>query len=417
MTTLAALPALSPAQDAIARLAHTLLCWACAAGASALHLQRTGADARIAARIDGDMQPVASCSPSVLDAVAHRLLEHTLVFPAPGDAGALLARHAFSACLSSGASEADGTVARALRVDIRDLNAPQRRLGDLGLGEREQALLVQALRQPQGLVVVAAPARAGKTTTLYALLDTVDALARGVHTIEAPVARWRPPWQQQAAAAAAGLGAARQRGAPAAAMDLALAGALSRVLADHPGVLLLDGARLELPTRELLGAAGAGWLVLCPVAVERAHHVFGHFQAQGIAAVDLARHLVLVVAQRLVRCLCPACAMPDHSPELRSVLARAVNSWLGSTPVHVLTARPGGCAACSGRGYHGRALLCEVLDVDAGVRALAAEGLLGEDMERSALADGQSLWDQGLGLLAAGRTSLDALRAALREPR
>jgi general secretion pathway protein E len=145
--------------------------------------------------------------------------------------------------------------------------------------------------------------------------------------------------------------------------------------------------------------------------------VFWHFQARGTGPAELARHLALVIAQRLVHRLCPDCAVPDASPELRAVLARAANSWLAGVPVQAKVARPGGCAACAGRGYRGRLLLAEVLDVDAGVRALAAEGFAGHDMERSLYAEGQSLWDQGIGLLAAGRTSLSALRSAMREPR
>ncbi len=397
--------AADPDADA-ARLAQTLLRWACAAGASALHLQRGAADARIVARIDGDLRHVAACTPQLLDAIAPQLVRQALAPPAGVQLDDLIARHAFTAMLVPVSGPGPGGPGRALRLGIRDRGEPCRSLAELGLAEREHALLAQVVRQPQGLVLVAGPARSGKTTTLYALLEAVDPLQRLVHTVEAPVARRRPRWlQHEAGPEGQGLCADRVRAA------------LSAVLSDDPGALLVDASRLELPAPELLGAVAAGWLVVCPVACERAHEAFAHFQALGVAPAELARHLALVIAQRLVRRLCPACAVPDASPEMRSVLARAANSWLAGVPVKAMAAAPGGCAACAGRGYRGRLLLAEVLDVDAGVRALAADACAGHAMERSLYAEGQSLWDQGIGLLAAGCTSLQALRSVLREPR
>lgn len=278
------------------------------------------------------------------------------------------------------------------------------RLVDLGLEPDDLAIVKRTVVQPQGLVLVAGPVRGGRTSTLHAMLDAIDPVERGVRTIEMPAAWRRDAWRQWAPTEPDGLSRKQLRAT------------VARLMAEDPGVLLLDVAGVRLPMRRLLAAAESGWLVFAPVAMERAVHVFGHYRARGIAPADLARSLQLVLAQRLVRTLCDHCAQPDDTAELRSVVARAANTWLRAESVGARSARPGGCERCGGSGHRGRALLYEVLEVGAGVRAMAGEGLIGQEMELSALGEGRSLWDHGIRLLARGRVSLRTLRAALREP-
>jgi len=184
----------------------------------------------------------------------------------------------------------------------------------------------------------------------------------------------------------------------------------------HPGLLLLDPPPSPAAARRAIAAIPAGHRVFSSLALERAAHVFGHFRTIGLSPALLARDLLLVVAQRRVPRLCPACRQPDRGAGPRHALALATNSWLAGTAVEACLPKPGGCASCAGCGYAGHALAYEVMAVDSGVRALAEQGTVGLELEQAVFAGGRSLWDHGLRLVARGVCSLHSLRAAVREP-
>jgi type II secretory ATPase GspE/PulE/Tfp pilus assembly ATPase PilB-like protein len=287
---------------------------------------------------------------------------------------------------------------RLLSIEI-DATAAGGSLQDLGFQDADADACARALRLPQGLILVAGPADSGRSSTLRALLDGVDAGSRHVQ-VHAP--------------GVAGFAAERlcrtavRRGGP--------EQVLLRLLRHDPDVLLFDAALSAPCARLLLQAATRGCLVLAALPAERAHHAFLHFRALGIAPRELAAVLAFVIAQRLARTLCPSCAEPDASEAVRRATAQAANSWLAGLPLRPSRARQGGCAACSGRGWSGRHLLYEVLEVDGGVRAMAEDDAVGVEMEQLLLAGGRGLWDHGLRRLAEGRLSLEGLRAAVRDP-
>jgi type II secretory ATPase GspE/PulE/Tfp pilus assembly ATPase PilB-like protein len=238
----------------------------------------------------------------------------------------------------------------------------------LGFLPADLAPVRRALRAPQGLVLVVGPRRSGLSTTLAALLGAVPG---------------------SAPCSAAG---------------------------NDPGVLLLDPSPSPAAARRAIASITVGRRVFSSLALERAAHVFGHFRAAGLHPALLARDLLLVVAQQRLARLCGACRQPDPSADVRHALAQAANSWLEGTVIAACRARPGGCEQCRGSGYAGHALAYECLIVDSAVRAMAEQGAIGLAMEQALFADGRSLWDHGLRLLAQGSCSLDSLRSAVREP-
>jgi type II secretory ATPase GspE/PulE/Tfp pilus assembly ATPase PilB-like protein len=246
--------------------------------------------------------------------------------------------------------------------------AEQRSLAQLGLEAPDEDAMRRVVAEPLGLVLAVGPRRSGLSSTLAALAATLPA----------------PP--------AAGL----------------LAG---------PDLLVLDPAPSPAAVRRAIASIPVGRRVFSSLSLERAAHVFGHFRALGLSPALLARDLQLVIAQRLVCRLCPACRQADRSAALRGAMAQAANSWLSDTVWEACAARPGGCVQCTGTGSAGHALAYELMVVDTGVRALAEQGAIGLEMEQALFADGRSLWDHGLRLVARGMCSLAALRAAIREPR
>jgi type II secretory ATPase GspE/PulE/Tfp pilus assembly ATPase PilB-like protein len=250
-------------------------------------------------------------------------------------------------------------------------------LETLGLEPADAHRVHRALQQPLGLILVAGPRQSGRSTTLSALLRALPAPL----PVGAPPPA-RPPTERP----------------------------------PDTRCLVLDPAPSPATLRHAVETIGAGRRVFASVALERAAHVFNHYRTRGLAPAALARDLLLVIAQQRVHRLCSQCREHDRSAELRGVLAQAANSWLEGTAITPCSARAGGCAHCGGTGYRGSALVYELLPIDAGARALVESGAIGLDMEHALFADGRSLWDQGLRLLARGITALAALRAAVREP-
>lgn len=254
-------------------------------------------------------------------------------------------------------------------VTTTDLGALPDRLAALGFEAADAARMRRRLAQPLGLVVVGGPRGGGVTTTLRALRAAV------------------PPPPDDPAGPDGGTA---------------------------PPALLLDPVAEDV-VPAVLASIVQGRRILCGLYLERAAHLFAQWRALGIAPDFLARQLLFVVAQCRVRRLCPACRCPDPSDAPRHALARATNSWL-TEPATVYTARAGGCPKCAGTGHQGWALAYELLDLDAGARVLVEGGTLGLELEQALFADGRSLWDHGLRLLARGNCSLAALQQAIREP-
>lgn len=271
-------------------------------------------------------------------------------------------------------------------------------LAGLGIDAAEQALLRAALQSPGGLFLICSPRRSGRSTSAYALLETLEAGRRSVATLEARPLRPMPHWFQ-------------------AATDAPVTGArvLAALRAD-PDALLLDAPLTRRGARAMVAALEEGRLVLCVVPGARAHHGFAHFAARGVAPAALARHLVLALSQRLVPRLCPACSVPHDSPPLRAALARAVNSWLHGQAVAGRVAAVSGCAACQGTGVRGLVPLAELLEMNDALRSLASGAAADTELEHHGLPEGCSLWDRGLRLVAGGAISLPCLHAALRGP-
>jgi hypothetical protein len=388
-------------------------------GAGRLRLQKLGSRGVIRARVDGREAELALCSVRLMAAIQAAVLRRAGVVQGAREVRMAHGELPWPGAASQAQAQAQDDLLReprfpftwfapshggpALRLELRPRAASLPALAQLGLEKSDFERLERVMGQPDGLVFVAGPAGSGRSTTLHALLACVDCAARSVQTIEAGIARAVPGWLQ--------FDAAGQASGPAAGM------LLDEVLHNAPDVLLFDAPCTAQSLDRLRQAASGGCLLLAPAPVGRAHHALRWLRVSGLGFEDQAQLLSLVLAQRLVRKLCPACALPDDSPELRAALARAANTWLGADGLRAMAANPRGCEQCRGSGYRGRLLLCEILEFDAGVRSMVEGGTLGVELEQRLLSQGHGLWDHGLRRIARGETSLQALRSVLHEPR
>lgn len=235
--------------------------------------------------------------------------------------------------------------------------------------------LQRLIRRPSGFVVAAGPVGSGKTTTLYSMLLPLSAPEeprRNVMTLEDPVEYALPGVSQTSIDLPVGL---------------TFAGALRALFrASDPDVVMLG----EVPDREMadltLQVAATGHLVLAQLTANSAVDVVSVMRGLGADPFLLGRTLAGVVAQRLTRRVCSACAA-EYQPS-EDALHR-----LGLTPSEGPFRRGAGCEACRQTGFRGRIPLYEVLEADDGFRRLIPAEAPVEQLWQAAFGQGGSLWD------------------------
>jgi type II secretory ATPase GspE/PulE/Tfp pilus assembly ATPase PilB-like protein len=233
-------------------------------------------------------------------------------------------------------------------------------LAGLGLPEEMARRLVSAAAAPEGLIIFAGPTGSGKTTTLHALLHTVDADRRNIVSIEDPVE----------------IRSRRLRQVPVR-RDLGLdfASALRYVLRQDPDVLLVGETRDAETAQLVVQAALAGHLVLTTVHAASALEAFDRFTQLGADRSLLAQVTRLTVSQRLLRRVCPYCAGD-------------------------------GCFACEGSGLKGRTGLYEAVTMNASLASLVRQGAEPGELRRAARDSGfRSLLDSARDLVRRGVTT------------
>ena len=272
--------------------------------------------------------------------------------------------------------------------------AGQAGLADLGMRANHFERFSKLIHRPHGLVLVTGPTGSGKTTTLYAALSDLNTPERKILTVEDPV-EYR----------LAGINQVQANDK----IDLTFARALRAFLRQDPDIILLGEMRDAETAQIALRAALTGHLVLSTLHTNDAPSAAARLMDMGAPAYLLATSLAGIVAQRLVRKLCAACAVPAQLDSHES-------AWLK----HELSAgedisalrQAKGCSHCNHTGYHGRQGIYELLEIDAELATLLNRG----DTSAFRIAAqqrliGQTLRDEAMRLVREGLTSVaEAMR-------
>lgn len=373
----------------VVRLTNLILQKAVEAGATDIHMEPERDGGRVRFRVDGVLQPFMTLPLAALIRVVSRikiLAELDIadrVRPQDGRMRVEVSGRPLDLRIST------VPVRSSEKVVIRILD-PEATfdLQGLGLGEREQAALTRLLGYRNGIVLVTGPTGSGKTTTLYAALTNLSSAELNISTVEQPVEYELRGISQIQVEPKKGV---------------TFASALRALLRQDPDVILVGEIRDEETAEVAAHAAMTGHQVLSTLHTNDALGAVSRLEELGLDRSIIAATLRGVVAQRLLRKLCPECSREVRSPWDLSDAERALAERTG---VHPARFAPG-CAACGETGFRGRTPLVEILEVDRELaRGIAADHTPADLRDLLEKADHRTLWDAAMELVRTGTTSL-----------
>lgn len=274
------------------------------------------------------------------------------------------------------------------KIVIRILDTSQMGIGigRLGLEPSSFDLFMKAIKKPYGLILITGPTGSGKTTSLYAALNELRSPSKNIVTIEDPV-EYRIDGINQVQVKTN--------------IGLTFASGVRSFLRQDPDIIMVGEVR-DLDTAEIcIRAALAGRLVLSTLHTNDATSAATRLMEFGIEPFLINSALLMVVAQRLVRRLCPACRQP-YEPDVS--IQKKYN--LGKSPIY----RAVGCEKCRQIGYQGRTGIYEVLMITEELRELILKKVGSKEAKEVAVKQGlKTLLDSGIEKVRSGITSLEEM--------
>ncbi len=345
---------LDSADDAPAiRLINGIIADAARQGVSDIHIEPYESGLVVRMRIDGVLREMLRMPPHVAPVVVSRIKVMARLdiaerrVPQDGRIGLTLGGKSLDVRVSTLPSRAgERVVMRLLDKENAGID-----FDDLGLSGAADAAMRRALAEPNGILLVTGPTGSGKTTTLYAALKRLNDGSRNILTVEDPVEY-----------AVDGIGQTQVN----ARVGLTFAAGLRAILRQDPDVVMVGEIRDRETADIAVQASLTGHLVLSTVHTNDAVGAITRLRDMKIEPFLIASSLRSVIAQRLVRRLCPVCR--EAHPADAGVAA-----LLGVEPGATVW-RAIGCAACGNSGYRGRIGVFEALTIDDTIRRIINEG-------------------------------------------
>ncbi|HZE93233.1 MAG TPA: type II/IV secretion system protein [Gemmatimonadales bacterium] len=272
-------------------------------------------------------------------------------------------------------------------IRILDSRATVKQLDTLGLNPGEAEAIKRLLENHEGILLVTGPTGSGKTTTLYSCINQIKSEGVNIVTVEDPVEYRMQGIVQVQVQEKAGL---------------TFAAALRSILRQDPNVVLVGEIRDKETAQIAVQASLTGHLVLSTLHTNDAANAVTRLVDIGVEAYKIAASLRGVVAQRLMRKLCPTCkeVWMEAPPE-------RLRRWIpAGTPLY----RHAGCPDCAMTGYRGRFSILEILTMTAELERLIAAGEAADKIADAAKRGGmKTLWDSGLAHVKRGESTIEEL--------
>ncbi|MGH8618424.1 MAG: GspE/PulE family protein [Burkholderiales bacterium] len=372
----------------VVRLVNALLVDAVKRGASDIHFEPEYAFVRIRYRIDGVLETVRSLHKTYMPGMTVRLkvisemdIAETRA-PQDGRVGLTLNGRPVDFRVSTHPTiHGENIVLRILDreksiISLDKMNLPDSTLQRLNL----------MLSRPEGILIVTGPTGSGKTTTLYSLLAQVNDETVNIMTLEDPV-EYPVNLMRQTSVNDA--------------VHMDFANGIRSMMRQDPDIILVGEIRDRDTAEMAFRAAMTGHQVFSTLHTNSALGAFPRLLDIGILPDIMAGNIIGIIAQRLVRVLCPQCKEPyAPSADERRLLGPA-----GKDVPEIY--RPVGCRACNNKGYRGRASVMELLVMDPDIDELIARRATAKELRAAALGRGfRSLADDGVARVLDGTTTL-----------
>jgi len=279
------------------------------------------------------------------------------------------------------------------KVALRVLDKSQAMLDieRLGFGKEALEIFKENVSRPHGMILVCGPTGSGKTTTLYSLLKHVHSVEKNLITVEDPV-----EYQIQ------GVSQVTVRSG----VGLTFASALRSILRQDPDVIMIGEIR-DFDTVDIaIKSALTGHLVLSTLHTTTACGSVVRLVNMGVEPFLISASLISIVAQRLIRKLCPGCR-EAYKPSEKIVSALGMDVGKAKD---VTFYKANGCGQCFNTGYSGRVGICEILVMSAAIRNLILKKGRESEMKQRARKEGmRTLRQDGIARVLQGVTSLEEI--------
>jgi type IV pilus assembly protein PilB len=286
------------------------------------------------------------------------------------------------------ASHGEDAVLRVLDKETLSEKFQSLTLDVVGFSPEETRRFRRYIREPYGMVLVTGPTGSGKTTTLYAAVNEIKTDEDKIVTIEDPVEYQLRGITQIPVNEKKGLTFAR---------------GLRSILRHDPDKIMVGEIRDQETAQIAIQSALTGHLVFTTVHANNVTDVIGRFINMGVEPYNFVSALNCIMAQRLVRIVCPNCKRPKkYSPQELTEAGLDAAVWSDVTLVE-----GGGCLECSGTGFHGRTAICELLDLTDRIREMIVDRRPTSEIKRIAREEGMiTLRESGLAKIRDGITTL-----------
>ncbi len=385
--------ALVEEESPVARLVQTILDRAAGTGVSDVHLEPCESAVRVRFRLDGVLHTAMTYSLGLRNAVISRLkiLSHLDIAERrlPQDGRLTLelgSQRTIDVRLSVLPSlHGEKAVLRLLNRAGQLVDLPA-----LGLDANDAETFLAALERPHGMILVTGPTGSGKTTTLYSALQVLNTPDVNIVTVEDPVEYHFTGLTQVQIKEEIGLGFAQ---------------ILRAFLRQDPDIMMVGEVR-DLETAQIaIRAALTGHRVLSTLHTHDAVRAVTRLLDMGVDPFMVASSVSVIVAQRLVRRICPDCPRPDDRFSREQL--RELGFTDAETPA-LVPVRGQGCTTCHGTGYKGRIGLFEVLPISERFRSRTLERQTADQLKQQALADGlKTIRRSGLDKIKQGLTTIE----------
>ena len=371
----------------VIRMVNLIVAEAVDQGASDIHVEPTKTALQIRHRVDGLLRKTMDLPKWVQGAVVSRIKIMARMdiaekrLPQDGRIGVRVGGRSLDLRVSTvPANYGEKVVIRIL--DSANANIP---LESIGFSPGELAKMEEIISRPQGIVLITGPTGSGKTTTLYGILNRIKSVEDNITTIEDPIEYELGGINQVAVQEKIGL---------------SFAVMLRSMLRQDPDIIMVGEMRDLETTTIAVQAALTGHLVLSTIHTNSSVATITRLRDLGVPSYLIASTISGIVAQRLVRKICPKCRVKTDPTE-RDILRLGISA---NVPVY----RGAGCPECGGTGYKGRTGIYEILTFTQPIRDLIANNATENEIRQAAISRGMvTLGRSALEKVTSGITTTD----------